>query len=54
MAMGPLGLVTRAFGHLLGSSLSFAAGVSASAPGQIPVADLRSLFDIVTAKNPPR
>jgi len=41
MAMGPLGALSRVAGHLFGSSLTFAAGENASAPGQIPIDALR-------------
>jgi 3-dehydroquinate dehydratase I len=47
MAMGPLGSVTRMVGGLFGSSLSFAVGEAASAPGQIPIADLTTVYDII-------
>jgi 3-dehydroquinate dehydratase I len=47
MAMGPLGAVTRMVGGLFGSSLSFAVGEAASAPGQIPIADLVTVYDII-------
>ena len=45
MSMGPLGAVTRMVGGVFGSSLSFAIGEGASAPGQMPIADLVSVFD---------
>lgn len=54
MAMGSLGVVTRAFGHLFGSSLSFAAGAAASAPGQLPIEELRTLFGMVKSRIPTR
>jgi 3-dehydroquinate dehydratase-1 len=41
MAMGAVGALSRIAGHLFGSALTFAAGESASAPGQIPVDELR-------------
>ncbi|HEY3532308.1 MAG TPA: type I 3-dehydroquinate dehydratase, partial [Casimicrobiaceae bacterium] len=41
MAMGPLGALSRIAGHLFGSSLTFAAGERASAPGQMPIDALR-------------
>ncbi|AEG92013.1 Candidate 3-dehydroquinate dehydratase [Ramlibacter tataouinensis TTB310] len=41
MAMGPLGAVTRLAGGAFGSALSFGAGQAASAPGQMPIAELR-------------
>ena len=45
MSMGPLGVATRMVGGVFGSSLSFAIGEGASAPGQMPIADLVSVFD---------
>lgn len=44
MSMGPLGLATRMVGGMFGSSLSFAVGEGASAPGQPPIADLAAVF----------
>ncbi len=44
MAMGPLGVATRMVGGVFGSSLSFAVGEGASAPGQPPIADLAAVF----------
>jgi 3-dehydroquinate dehydratase-1 len=45
MSMGPLGVATRMIGGVFGSSLSFAVGEGASAPGQPPIADLVAIFD---------
>jgi len=47
MSMGPLGALTRMVGGAFGSSLSFAVGESASAPGQIPIADLVAVYDVL-------
>ena len=47
MAMGPLGAVTRMVGGVFGSSLSFAVGAASSAPGQIPIADLKVVYDVI-------
>jgi 3-dehydroquinate dehydratase-1 len=47
MAVGPLGVASRLVGGLFGSWLSFAVAESASAPGQIPISDLVTVFDIV-------
>jgi 3-dehydroquinate dehydratase I len=47
MSVGPLGSVSRMVGGLFGSWLSFAVGESASAPGQIPVGDLVTVYDII-------
>jgi len=41
MAMGEEGGITRIAGGLFGSDLTFALGKASSAPGQIPIADLR-------------
>jgi 3-dehydroquinate dehydratase-1 len=43
MAMGPLGAVTRASGFVFGSAMTFAVGASSSAPGQMPIDDVRSV-----------
>ena len=42
MAMGPLGAVSRVGGGAFGSALTFAVGQQASAPGQLPIDDLRA------------
>ena len=47
MSMGPLGSVTRMIGGVFGSALSFAVGEGSSAPGQMPIADLRSVHEII-------
>jgi 3-dehydroquinate dehydratase-1 len=47
MAMGSLGVVTRVFGSLFGSALTFAAGEKSSAPGQIPIETLREILETV-------
>ncbi len=47
MSMGPLGAVTRMVGGLFGSSLSFAVGEGSSAPGQMPIADLNTVYDVI-------
>jgi len=47
MSMGPLGAVTRMIGGAFGSALSFAIGEGSSAPGQIPIADLAAVYDII-------
>ena len=52
MSMGPEGGVTRLAGGLFGSDLTFAVGKELSAPGQIPIGDLRKaiavLYDLKT------
>ena len=47
MSMGPLGAITRMIGGVFGSSLSFAVGAASSAPGQIPIADLKTVYDVI-------
>ncbi len=47
MSMGGDGVISRIMGGVFGSSLSFAVGSKSSAPGQIPIADLRTAFDII-------
>ena len=41
MAMGELGRISRMIGWLYGSVLTFGVGVQSSAPGQLPIQDLK-------------
>lgn len=45
MSMGELGVLSRIIGWTFGSVVTFAVGVSASAPGQVPVDTLRELIE---------
>jgi len=47
MSMGPLGALTRLVGGVFGSALSFAVGAGSSAPGQMPIADLSAVYDVL-------
>lgn len=47
MAMGGLGAVTRVCGGVFGSALTFAVGAAASAPGQMPIEDVRSALAVL-------
>lgn len=47
MAMGALGATTRICGSAFGSALTFAVGQSASAPGQMPIADLSAALALL-------
>ena len=47
MAMGKIGLISRLTGQVFGSVATFAVGKHVSAPGQIAVADLRSVLDVI-------
>jgi len=46
MSMGPLGSLTRMAGWMFGSTVSFAVGEKSSAPGQIPIEELRLVLDV--------
>lgn len=45
MSMGQIGVFSRICGELTGSAITFAAGRSASAPGQIPAPKMRRLLE---------
>ena len=47
MSMGPEGAVSRLAGGLFGSDITFAIGMQASAPGQIPIEELRKGMDLL-------
>jgi len=47
MAMGKMGMISRLAGEVFGSSLTFGSAQGASAPGQIPADELRTVLDIV-------
>ncbi|WP_160112510.1 type I 3-dehydroquinate dehydratase [Salicibibacter kimchii] len=47
MAMGVNGMISRLAGGVFGSALTFASGAQASAPGQIPVADVEQVLRIL-------
>lgn len=47
MSMGGLGAITRMAGCFFGSDITFAIGEKSSAPGQIPIEDLRSTIQIM-------
>jgi len=47
MSMSGLGVISRMAGETFGSAVTFGAGKEASAPGQIAVADLRKVLEIV-------
>ena len=47
MSMGPEGGVTRVAGGLFGSDLTFAIGKESSAPGQIPIGDLKQAMAVL-------
>jgi 3-dehydroquinate dehydratase-1 len=54
MAMGPLGAVTRASGWVFGSAMTFAIGASSSAPGQMPIDDVRLAIETLRRGMSPR
>ena len=47
MSMGGYGSLTRLFGWAFGSAMSFSVGVTASAPGQVPIDDMNTVLEIV-------
>ena len=47
MSMAGTGVISRLAGEVFGSAFTFGAGKEASAPGQIPVAELRTVLDIL-------
>jgi 3-dehydroquinate dehydratase-1 len=48
MSMGSLGVMSRIFGGVFGSALTFATGAGESAPGQIPLRELREMLNRVS------
>lgn len=47
MSMGKLGMISRVAGSIFGSDLTFGASKKASAPGQIPINDLKTAMNIL-------
>jgi len=47
MSMAELGLISRLAGEVFGSACTFGTGKEASAPGQIPVSELRNVLEII-------
>ena len=47
MSMGGFGSLSRLFGWVFGSSVSFAVGEALSAPGQVPIEQLNAVVDVV-------
>lgn len=47
MSMGAYGALTRLFGWTCGSAMGFAIGAAASAPGQVPIEDFRTVQEIL-------
>jgi 3-dehydroquinate dehydratase-1 len=47
MAMGARGAITRACGWAFGSAMTFAVGEGSSAPGQLPIEDVRAVIEIL-------
>ncbi|WP_086349960.1 type I 3-dehydroquinate dehydratase [Candidatus Enterococcus clewellii] len=45
MSMGALGMVSRVSGQTFGSDATFGAAAQASAPGQVPVGELRTILN---------
>lgn len=53
MSMGGIGAVSRIAGGVFGSALTFAVGAKSSAPGQMPIEDVRAVLAVLQrAVNP--
>ena len=48
MSMGKLGVVSRVCGEVFGSCVTFGAGKNASAPGQVPMAKLEEILEVLS------
>ncbi|MED0895025.1 type I 3-dehydroquinate dehydratase [Aneurinibacillus migulanus] len=47
MSMGAYGSLTRMFGGAFGSAVTFAVGENSSAPGQVPIEDMKTVLAIL-------
>ncbi|WP_299833094.1 type I 3-dehydroquinate dehydratase [uncultured Metabacillus sp.] len=47
MSMGGMGAISRMLGWIYGSAVTFAVGETSSAPGQIPIENLRKIIELV-------
>lgn len=47
MSMGGTGMISRLSGEIFGSAMTFGAATKASAPGQVPVGELRQVLDLL-------
>jgi len=47
MSMGGMGMISRLSGEIFGSAMTFGAATKASAPGQVPVGELRGVLDLI-------
>ena len=47
ISMGPIGVLSRTFGWMFGSTVTFAAGQDSSAPGQLPIDDLKAVLALL-------
>lgn len=47
VSMGTCGAVTRLFGGVFGSAVTFAVGRDSSAPGQIPIEELQAVLNVI-------
>ncbi|ATW28329.1 3-dehydroquinate dehydratase [Candidatus Formimonas warabiya] len=47
MSMGKYGAISRMIGGVFGSALTFAVGAKSSAPGQVPIEDLKTVLEVI-------
>jgi len=48
ISMGAAGAISRLGGGVFGSDITFATGVDSTAPGQLPIGDVRKVLDILS------
>jgi 3-dehydroquinate dehydratase I len=49
MSMAGMGVISRLAGEIFGSALTFGAAKKASAPGQVPVTELRRTLSLINS-----
>jgi 3-dehydroquinate dehydratase I len=54
MSMGAHGVLSRVAGWMFGSSITFAVGGASSAPGQVPIEDLKTMLDMLRGASRPK
>jgi len=47
MSMGSLGMVSRISGGVFGSAMTFGSAKQASAPGQVPINELKRILEVL-------
>jgi len=47
VSMGSCGVASRLLGGVFGSAVTFAVGKESSAPGQIPIDEMKTVLDVI-------